>query len=366
MTDVLLKPAFQSTFPDSGDVTKFGPTAWNAARLFSAGSVGDLLLRDTASATGASWLPDVAVGRVLVSGGVGVAPAWSASPALTGLTLVTPLDAPSGGTGQSGYAVGDLLYASTTTALSKRAAVAVGQVLVSAGINTAPAWSATPTVTTLAAATSITQGGALNLAAVSTDGIVLQNTTAATAGVPVQQSPRVRLLAHVWNTTPTAADNTDEWFVEGVPASAAFPAGNLKFGNAKNGAAATYPLIVGTILGLSPGTDATWDIGDSTHRYRDLYISRNYWGSGSIGFLSGARINGVADAQVNVTNNAQGAGVGFDVATDATLKIRTRAQSGYATVDALGYSVSGVAGASKAAGPVTSITVVNGLVTAIS
>lgn len=52
---VSVKPAFQSTFPDSGDVTKFGPTAWNAARLFSGGSDGDQLVRDSLSATGASW-----------------------------------------------------------------------------------------------------------------------------------------------------------------------------------------------------------------------------------------------------------------------------------------------------------------------
>jgi len=55
MTDVLVKPAFQSAFTDSGDATKFGPSAWNAARLFSAGTGGDLLIRDAASATGASW-----------------------------------------------------------------------------------------------------------------------------------------------------------------------------------------------------------------------------------------------------------------------------------------------------------------------
>lgn len=55
MTDVLVKPAFQSTFPDTGDPTTFGPTAWNAARLFSAGADGQSVIRDAAAATGASW-----------------------------------------------------------------------------------------------------------------------------------------------------------------------------------------------------------------------------------------------------------------------------------------------------------------------
>lgn len=47
------------------------------------------------------------------------------------------------------YAVGDLLYASSTSALSKLADVAVGSVLVSGGVGAAPAWSAAPTLTSL-------------------------------------------------------------------------------------------------------------------------------------------------------------------------------------------------------------------------
>ena len=55
-----------------------------------------------------------------------------------------------GGTGNAAYAVGDLLSASATTpTLSRVAAVAAGQVLSSAGTGTLPAWSATPSVTTI-------------------------------------------------------------------------------------------------------------------------------------------------------------------------------------------------------------------------
>jgi len=59
---------------------------------------------------------------------------------LGSLTLDTALAATSGGTGQSSYAVGDLLYADTTTSLAKLAAVAEGSVLRSKGTGTAPAW----------------------------------------------------------------------------------------------------------------------------------------------------------------------------------------------------------------------------------
>lgn len=57
------------------------------------------------------------------------------------ITLAGTLDADNGGTGQSSYAVGDLLYASTTTALSKLADVAIGSYLRSGGVTTAPLWS---------------------------------------------------------------------------------------------------------------------------------------------------------------------------------------------------------------------------------
>ena len=57
------------------------------------------------------------------------------------ITLAGTLIAVNGGTGQSSYAVGDLLYANTTTTLAKLADVASGSYLRSGGIGTAPAWS---------------------------------------------------------------------------------------------------------------------------------------------------------------------------------------------------------------------------------
>jgi hypothetical protein len=55
--------------------------------------------------------------------------------------------------GLTTFAVGDLLYADTATTLARLADVAVGSVLVSGGVGVAPAWSATPTLTSLTAGT---------------------------------------------------------------------------------------------------------------------------------------------------------------------------------------------------------------------
>lgn len=52
----------------------------------------------------------------------------------------TVIGAAYGGTGQSAYTVGDILYANTTTSLAKLADVATGNALISGGVGTAPAW----------------------------------------------------------------------------------------------------------------------------------------------------------------------------------------------------------------------------------
>ena len=58
----------------------------------------------------------------------------------TAAGLSATLVATSGGTGQSSYAVGDILFASTTTALSKLADVATGSALISGGVGVAPSY----------------------------------------------------------------------------------------------------------------------------------------------------------------------------------------------------------------------------------
>jgi hypothetical protein len=67
----------------------------------------------------------------------------------TGVWSGTAIAANKGGTGQTVYVLGDLLYADSTTTLAKLADVAVGSVLASGGVGAAPAWSATPTLTSV-------------------------------------------------------------------------------------------------------------------------------------------------------------------------------------------------------------------------
>lgn len=62
------------------------------------------------------------------------------SPITSGTWNGGAIGATYGGTGQTAYAIGDLLYADTTTSLAKLSDVATGNVLISGGLNTAPSW----------------------------------------------------------------------------------------------------------------------------------------------------------------------------------------------------------------------------------
>ena len=81
------------------------------------------------------------------------------------------LPAANGGTGQSSYAVGDLLYASTTTAVSKLADVATGNALISGGVGVAPAWGKVGLTTHISGTLPIANGGTNSTATATNGGI---------------------------------------------------------------------------------------------------------------------------------------------------------------------------------------------------
>ena len=67
--------------------------------------------------------------------------------------------AANGGTGQSSYAVGDIVYASTTTSLSKLADVATGNALISGGVGVAPVYGKIGLTTHVSGTLPVANGG---------------------------------------------------------------------------------------------------------------------------------------------------------------------------------------------------------------
>lgn len=67
--------------------------------------------------------------------------------------------ATAGGTGQTSYAVGDLLYADTTTTLAKLPDVATGNALISGGVGVAPSWGKIGLTTHVSGVLPVANGG---------------------------------------------------------------------------------------------------------------------------------------------------------------------------------------------------------------
>lgn len=82
-----LKHRFVSGVADGPDATKLRPSNWGSVNtdystapthVFDGGALGSLLMRDTGSVDGSSWLAAGAAGLVLTANGVGLAPTWQA------------------------------------------------------------------------------------------------------------------------------------------------------------------------------------------------------------------------------------------------------------------------------------------------
>lgn len=98
-------------------------------------TVGDIIY--ASGATTLSKLPDVATGNALISGGIGVAPSYGKIGLTTHVSGVLP--EANGGTNQSTYATGDILYASATNTLSKLAKPSASSYLSMTSTGT-PSW----------------------------------------------------------------------------------------------------------------------------------------------------------------------------------------------------------------------------------
>jgi hypothetical protein len=94
------------------------------------------------------------------------------------VTLAGTLIAANGGTGFGSYAVGDLLYANTTTTLAKLPDVAIGNALISGGVGVAPAWGKIGLTTHVSGVLPIANGGTNGTATPTANGVAYGTGTA--------------------------------------------------------------------------------------------------------------------------------------------------------------------------------------------
>lgn len=147
----------------------------------------------------------------------------------TGTWSATTIAADKGGTGQSSYTIGDILYASSSSALSKLADVATGNALISGGVGAAPSWGKIGISTHVSGlgtnvATFLGTPSSANLAAAITDETgsgALVFGTSPTIATPTLTSPTISGTAgnlYSGSYTPTLTNTTN------VTSSAAYTA----------------------------------------------------------------------------------------------------------------------------------------------
>ncbi len=123
----------------------------------------------------AAWLTVTGTGTVTsVAGSGGTTGMTLTGGPITGagtLTLGGTLAAVNGGTGLATFAIGDILFANTTSTLNRLASVAAGSMLRSNGVGAAPSWS-TAYVSSNVAGTGIGVSGATGAVTISNSGVL--------------------------------------------------------------------------------------------------------------------------------------------------------------------------------------------------
>ena len=183
----------------------------------------------------------------------------------------TALPAANGGTGQTSYAVGDIVYASTTTALSKLADVATGSALISGGVGVAPSYGKIGLTTHVSGTLPIANGGtnATTASITSFNNITGYSASGATGTTSTNL---------VFSTAPTVTNPTLTGFIETVFAAT----GTTPALSPTNGTIQTW-----TLSGSSTPTAGTWTAGASLSLQITAGANTITWSSMPVTWMGG-------------------------------------------------------------------------------
>lgn len=155
----------------TGKITTNASSASIASVLISAGSADP-----TAPASGDFW--NNAGALKFYNGSVKTVAFTDSNITGTAANVTGTVAASNGGTGLTSYTVGDLIYANGSTSLTKLAAAATGNVLLTGGTGTAPSWGKIGLTTHVEGTLGVTNGGT-GVATFTTNGLVYGNGTSA-------------------------------------------------------------------------------------------------------------------------------------------------------------------------------------------
>jgi hypothetical protein len=263
------------------------------------------------------------------------------------------ITAPYGGTGIASYAIGDLVYASTTSALSKLADVATGNALISGGVGAAPAYGKIGLTTHVSGTLPVANGGTgVTTAPAEFARLMGYTSTPTAAGTTVltNTSSQYQLFTGATTQTitlPVTSTLGTGWTFHIVNNST----GNLTVNSSGGNLVATViPQMTAmvTCIGITLTTAADWEFG-----YTDF---GSVSGTGAVVLASGATLTG-ATLTTGAFNGTVGA------TTPSTGAFTTLSAS--STVSGTGFSTylaspPAIGGTAAAGGAFTSLTSTSG------
>ena len=257
-------------------------------------------------------------GAVVVNGGV------LGTPSSGTLTNCTGLPATGGGTGQSTYAVGDLLQGAATNTLSKLAAVATGNALISGGLTTASSWGKIGLTTHVSGTLPIANGGT-NLTAYTTGDIVYASATNVLSSLAdiatgnalisggvgaVPSYGKIGLTTHISGTLPVANGGTNA-------SAAGITAFNNITGYTASGATGTTS--TNLVFSTAPTFTTTIDGGATFGAFgSSTALTMGYTGTGAASTtnLSTAALTGAFTKTINIgTGGTTGSTTAINIGT---------------------------------------------------
>ena len=227
------------------------------------------------------------------AGTTGLTPSTASTGAVS---LAGTLIAANGGTGFSSYAIGDLLYANTTTTLAKLADVATGNALISGGIGVAPSYGKIGLTTHVSGILPVANGGT-NVATASANTVFAGPTSGASAppafrALVAADITGLTFSAPVTKTADFSVAVSDLWLINNksgstctvtLPTASAYTGRILHFQNYQvqalvSASSNVVPIAGGaagtSILVASSGDQATL-VSDGTNWLMTQYIPNN-------------------------------------------------------------------------------------------
>lgn len=240
--------------------------------------------------------------QALVVNSAGTALAFGQVNLASTAAVTGTLPSTQGGTDNSSYAIGDILYASGTTALSKLSDIATGNALLSGGVATAPSWGKIDLTAAVTGVLPIANGGtggssastsfdALAPTTTRGDMIARNATTNARLGIGSANTVlRTNGTDPSWGAVNLATDTTGQLIVaNGGTGALAFTVNGILYGNNTSPVQVTAAGTNGTVLAGNTGAAPTFNtvssvldaIGNTQGNI--LYRSASGWNALAVG-----------------------------------------------------------------------------------